>query len=228
MAAVRLSACNSSAISPPRPFRAISPPASRRSIGSRNRQEPPSRSGRTGRREPTPHRDSLRPRVRSSRPRPRRAARPAIARVARTTPPQGQCSGAADGGAKSGGDHPVLGNQIRPLRCAVSAPDPCLPEIRKRPLNLLHSALTYPCLGHCITRGIGLRRQASILRLSGAALLLGHCPRPRPRHSTAHPPAAPEKRNIEQRNLWVPPPLWPKSSPAPGRRGNTTPIRAAF
>lgn len=185
MAAVRLSACNSSAISPTRPFRAILPPASRRSIGSRNRQEPPSRSGRTGRREPTPHRDSLRPRVRSSRPRPRRAARPAIARVARTTPPQGQCSGAADGGAKSGGDHPTLGNQIRPPRRAVSAPDPCLPEIRKRPLNLLHSALTYPCLGHCITRGIGLRRQASILRLSGAALLLGHCPRPALGRATA-------------------------------------------
>ena len=65
MAAVLISACNSSATSPTRPFRAISPPASRRSIGSRNRQEPPSRSGRTGRREPIPRRDSLRPRVRS-------------------------------------------------------------------------------------------------------------------------------------------------------------------
>jgi hypothetical protein len=30
------------------------------------------------------------------------------------------------------------------------------------PLNLLQSVQTYFCLGHCITRGIGLRRQASI------------------------------------------------------------------
>jgi hypothetical protein len=29
------------------------------------------------------------------------------------------------------------------------------------------------CLGHCITRGIGLRRQATILRLCGAALFGG-------------------------------------------------------
>jgi hypothetical protein len=30
-----------------------------------------------------------------------------------------------------------------------------------------------PCLGHCITRGIGLRRQATILRLRGAVLFGG-------------------------------------------------------
>ena len=201
MAAVLISACNSSATSPTRPFRAISPPASRRSIGSRNRQEPPSRSGRTERREPIPRRDSLRPRVRSSRPASAASSQTGGRAQVRTTPPQGQCSGAAEGGGKSGGNHPALGNQIRPPRRAVSVPDPCFPEIRKRPLNLLPSALTYPCLGHCITRGIGLRRQASILRLSGAPLLLGHCPRPRPRQSTAHHPAAAEKRTIEQRNL---------------------------
>jgi hypothetical protein len=91
-------------------------------------------------------------------------------RAARTTPPQGQCSGAADDGGKSGGDHPALGKQVRPPRRAVSAPSPVLSEIRGQPLNLLHPAQTYFCLGHCITRGIGLRRQASILRLSGAAL----------------------------------------------------------
>ena len=37
-------------------------------------------------------------------------------------------------------------------------------------LNLLYSVQTYRCLGHCITRGLGLRRQATILRLRGAAL----------------------------------------------------------
>ena len=37
-------------------------------------------------------------------------------------------------------------------------------------LNLFHSAQTKPCLGHCITRGLGLRRQATILRLRGAVL----------------------------------------------------------
>ena len=36
-------------------------------------------------------------------------------------------------------------------------------------LNLLSAAQTYSCLGHCITRGISLRRQATIFRLRGAA-----------------------------------------------------------
>ena len=40
-------------------------------------------------------------------------------------------------------------------------------------LNLSHSIQTKPCLGHCITRGIGLRRQATILRLRGAVLFGG-------------------------------------------------------
>ena len=37
-------------------------------------------------------------------------------------------------------------------------------------LNLFHSAQTKSCLGHCITRGIRLRRQATIFRLRGAVL----------------------------------------------------------
>jgi hypothetical protein len=37
-------------------------------------------------------------------------------------------------------------------------------------LNLFSSGPTYTSLGYCITRGIGLRRQATILRLRGAAL----------------------------------------------------------
>jgi hypothetical protein len=34
-------------------------------------------------------------------------------------------------------------------------------------LNLLSGDQTYPYLGHCITRGISLRRRANILRLGG-------------------------------------------------------------
>jgi hypothetical protein len=40
-------------------------------------------------------------------------------------------------------------------------------------LNLLDSIQTYSCLGHCITRGISLRRQATIFRLRGAVRLGG-------------------------------------------------------
>jgi hypothetical protein len=40
-------------------------------------------------------------------------------------------------------------------------------------LNLFHAAQTKSCLGHCITRGIGLRRQATIFRLRGAVLFNG-------------------------------------------------------
>jgi hypothetical protein len=39
-------------------------------------------------------------------------------------------------------------------------------------LNLFQPIQTYPCLGHCITRGIGLRRQAKIFR-SAAQRFLG-------------------------------------------------------
>ena len=41
-------------------------------------------------------------------------------------PAAGACSGAADDGGKSGGDYPALGEQLRPPRGAVSAPDPYL------------------------------------------------------------------------------------------------------
>ena len=62
--------------------------------------------------------------------------------------------------------------QIRPLQGPVSA---CkLPATSSHTtLNLFHSTQTKPCLGHCITRGIGLRRQATILRLRGAVLFIG-------------------------------------------------------
>jgi hypothetical protein len=41
-------------------------------------------------------------------------------------------------------------------------------------LNLLNSGQTYLCLGHCITRGIGQRRQATIFRSGGAVRLGGN------------------------------------------------------
>ena len=44
------------------------------------------------------------------------------------------------------------------------------PNSSRGALNLFHSVQTKTCLGHCITRGLGLRRQATILRLRGAAL----------------------------------------------------------
>lgn len=47
-------------------------------------------------------------------------------------------------------------------------------RIRLRlPLNLFQSIQTHLCLGHCITRGLGLRRQAKILRLRGVVLFGG-------------------------------------------------------
>jgi hypothetical protein len=83
----------------------------------------------------------------------------------------GLCSEVADGGENLE-DHPRPREQIRPPQSPVSA---CkLPgEFVSDALNLFHSLQTKPCLGHCITRGLGLRRQATILRLRGAVLFSG-------------------------------------------------------
>jgi hypothetical protein len=183
MATLSLAACNSSSTFPtnqscecfsgPAP---IAPPGSRRSIGSRNRQGSPSRSGRTGRPEPTPRRDSLIQRVRSraGRTRWRRGENSSSQTRRSCAQPKrprrmGRCGEVADDGEKSGGP-PRPRNRYVCRKAAVSALGSALCEIRVEPLNLLQSVQTYFCLGHCITRGIGLRRQASILRLSGAAL----------------------------------------------------------
>jgi hypothetical protein len=105
----------------------------------------------------------------SSRPRSSRRPFPASAgRPSQTTPPHG----AMQRGRRRRGnleDHPRPREQIRLPQGPVSA---CkLPrEIRLGPLNLFHSVQTKTCLGHCITRGIGLRRQATIFRLRGAVL----------------------------------------------------------
>ena len=83
----------------------------------------------------------------------------------------GLCSEVADGGENLE-DHPRPREQIRPSQRPVSA---CKSpgEFVWDALNLFHSLQTKPCLGHCITRGLGLRRQATILRLRGAVLFSG-------------------------------------------------------
>lgn len=83
----------------------------------------------------------------------------------------GLCSEVADGGENLE-DHPTLANRY------VHCNDPFQQASRPAKfvsgaLNLSHSVQTKPCLGHCITRGIGLRRQATILRLRGAVLFGG-------------------------------------------------------
>jgi hypothetical protein len=83
----------------------------------------------------------------------------------------GLCSEVADDGENLE-DHPRPREQIRPSQRPVSA---CKSpgEFVWDALNLFHSLQTKPCLGHCITRGLGLRRQATILRLRGAVLVSG-------------------------------------------------------
>lgn len=64
---------------------------------------------------------------------------------------------------------PALGEQLRaPQACRFSARTSR--QFGGVPLNLFRRLQTKPCLGHCFTRGIGLRRQATILRLRGAVL----------------------------------------------------------
>ena len=88
-----------------------------------------------------------------------------------TTPPHGAMQRGRRRRGKSGGP-PRPREQIRLRQGPVSARK--LPrQIRLGPLNLFHSAQTKSCLGHCITRGLGLRRQATILRLRGAVLFRG-------------------------------------------------------
>lgn len=83
----------------------------------------------------------------------------------------GLCSEVADGGENLE-DHPALASRYVRRKAPVSA---CklAGEFISDALNLFHSLQTKPCLGHCITRGLGLRRQATILRLRGAVLFSG-------------------------------------------------------
>jgi hypothetical protein len=92
-------------------------------------------------------------------------------RPARRPRRMGLCSEVADGGGNLE-DHPALTNRYvsrtAPFQRA-NGPAKCVAGA----LNLSHSIQTKPCLGHCITRGIGLRRQATIFRLRGAVLFGG-------------------------------------------------------
>ena len=88
-----------------------------------------------------------------------------------TTPPHGAMQRGRRRRGKSGGP-PRPREQIRQPDGPVSAGNG---PARFAPgaLNLSDSVQTKPCLGHCITRGIGLRRQATIFRLRGAVLFSG-------------------------------------------------------
>jgi hypothetical protein len=67
---------------------------------------------------------------------------------------------------------PALEEQIRLPQGPVSAGK--WPGNSSRgALNLFLSVQTKPCLGHCTTRGLSLRRQATIFRLCGAAFFSG-------------------------------------------------------
>ena len=80
----------------------------------------------------------------------------------------GLCSEVADDGGNLE-DHPALASRYVRRKAPFQRAN-CPGKFVSDPLNLFHSAQTKPCLGHCITRGLGLRRQATILRLRGAAL----------------------------------------------------------
>ena len=80
----------------------------------------------------------------------------------------GLCSEVADGGENLE-DHPALATRYVRRKAPFQRAN-CPASWSRAALNLFHSAQTKSCLGHCITRGIGLRRQATILRLRGAVL----------------------------------------------------------
>lgn len=83
----------------------------------------------------------------------------------------GQCSEVADGGGN-------LEDRPRPRGADTFAARPRFSGQMARQfvsgaLNLFLSVQTKPCLGHCTTRGLSLRRQATIFRLCGAAFFSG-------------------------------------------------------
>jgi len=80
----------------------------------------------------------------------------------------GLCSEVADDGENLE-DHPVLATRYVRRKAPFQHAN-CPASWPRAALNLFHSVQTKSCLGHCITRGIGLRRQATILRLRGAVL----------------------------------------------------------
>lgn len=89
-------------------------------------------------------------------------------RTAKRPRRMGLCSEVADDGENLE-DHPALASSYVRCKAPVSARKSSTNSFEAA-LNLFHSVQTKSCLGHCITRGIGLRRQATILRLRGAVL----------------------------------------------------------
>jgi hypothetical protein len=83
----------------------------------------------------------------------------------------GLCSEVAGGGGNLE-DHPALANRYVCRKSPFQQAN-CPAKFASGALNLSHPVQTKPCLGHCITRGIGLRRQATIFRLRGAVLSAG-------------------------------------------------------
>lgn len=81
----------------------------------------------------------------------------------------GLCSEVADGGENLE-DHPAL--TISYVRRKAPFQPRKIPHGGVEPFSFRPRQNC--CLGHCITRGIGLRRQATIFRLRGAVLFCGH------------------------------------------------------
>ena len=103
----------------------------------------------------------------------------------------GLCSEVADDGENLR-DHPVLATRYVARKARVSAA-----ETRAGCVEPLSAAARpNPCLGHCITRGIGLRRQAKIFRLRGAVLFAG-----RTRTEAAGESADPHRELFGDRDL---------------------------
>ena len=78
----------------------------------------------------------------------------------------------------------------------------------QRTLNLFAAGATYCCLGYCITRGISLRRQATIFRLRGAA----RCGRSASHQAIGFPPIPDSSSACAVTRLLAPPALLYSSS----------------
>jgi len=91
----------------------------------------------------------------------------------------------ADRRAKSGGPPRPRGAGYVRSKAPLSAVQIIRNSFRGA-LNLFLPVQTYPCLGHCTTRGISLRRQATIFRLCGATFFSGTI---RPREQIGMRPA---------------------------------------
>ena len=113
---------------------------------------------------------------------------PGIARQSRPRASQNDRMGYAarsPTGGQNVEDRPALAELLRPRQGRVSAVQ-IIGNSFLGALNLFLPVQTYPCLGHCTTRGISLRRQATIFRLCGATFFSGTI---RPREQIGMRPA---------------------------------------